>query len=98
MAKYCKQCGAPVSPDEHFCHQCGAPLGAAPTQAPEPQPRPEYVQDDAYAEEKAQGFDWKQLKPKLTIGKPEVTFMNKKKLILYAVILVIFILLVLFTK
>lgn len=97
MAKFCKQCGAPVGPDERFCQNCGAPLGAELTQAPQqPQPQPEYVQDDTYAQEKAQGFDWKQLKPKLTIGKPEVTFMSKKKLIIYGVIILFFVILVLF--
>lgn len=102
MAKFCKHCGAPVGPDERFCQQCGAPIGAAPTQDPQPQqqpqaqPQPEYVQNDTYADERAQGFDWKQLKPKLTIGKPEVTFMSKKKLIIYGVIILFFVILVLF--
>lgn len=96
MAKFCKQCGAPVGADERFCQNCGAPLGAKPTQAPQAQPQPEYVQNDTYADEKAQGFDWKQLKPKLTIGKPEVTFMSKKKLIIYGVIILFFVILVLF--
>lgn len=98
MANFCKQCGAPVNPDERFCPQCGAPLGAAPTQTPEPQPQPEPVRDDAYAEEKAQGMDWKQFKPKLTIGKPEVTFISKKKLILVGIVFVIILILALFTK
>jgi uncharacterized membrane protein YvbJ len=98
MANFCKQCGAPVNPEERFCPQCGAPLGAAPTQNSEPQPRPEPVHEDAYAEEKAQGVDWKQLRPKLTIGKPEVTFISKKKLILVGIVLVVILILALFTK
>ena len=83
MANFCEKCGAPVQPDERFCSKCGAPLGAAPTQAPE---------------EEAQGIDWKQFKPKLTIGKPEIRFINKKKLIIYGAIVLFFIILVLFTK
>lgn len=83
MANFCEKCGAPVQPDERFCSKCGAPLGAAPTQP---------------AEEEAQGIDWKQFKPKLTIGKPELRFINKKKLIIYVAIVLFFIILVLFTK
>ncbi|MBQ3820539.1 MAG: zinc-ribbon domain-containing protein [Bacteroidales bacterium] len=83
MANFCEKCGAPVQPDERFCSKCGAPLGAAPTQP---------------AEEEAQGIDWKQFKPKLTIGKPELRFINKKKLIIYGAIVLFFIILVLFTK
>lgn len=83
MANFCEKCGAPVQPDERFCPQCRAPLGAAPTQP---------------AEEEAQGIDWKQFKPKLTIGKPELRFINKKKLIIYGAIVLFFIILVLFTK
>lgn len=98
MANFCKQCGAPVNPDERFCPQCGAPLGAAPTQTPEPRPQPEAVRDDAYAEEKAQGMDWKQLRPKLTIGKPEITFISKKKLILVGIVFAIILILALFSK
>lgn len=84
MANFCEKCGAPVQPDERFCSKCGAPLGAAPTQPAE--------------EEEVQGIDWKQFKPKLTIGKPELRFINKKKLIIYGAIVLFFIILVLFTK
>ena len=52
----------------------------------------QHVYEDAYADEKAQGVDWKQLKPKITIGKPQITFMSKGKLIFAAIILIIIIL------
>ena len=49
--------------------------------------------EDAYANEKAQGVDWSQFK--LTIGKPKVTFLSKRKLIIAGIILVIIIVLAL---
>ena len=78
MAKFCKNCGSPVGLDERFCPQCGTALTGTPAPNPEPAPRPEPVRDDAYAEEKAQGVDWKQFKPKLEIGKPQITFISSQ--------------------
>ena len=60
--------------------------------------QPQQVYEDAYADEKAQGVDWKQLKPKITIGKPQVTFISKRKLIVIGIVVVIVLLLALFSK
>ena len=42
--------------------------------------------EDAFADEKTQGVDWKQFKPRITIGKLKVTFISKSKLIIIAII------------
>ena len=69
--------------------QTQQPRPQQPYQQPYQQPRPQqhqHVFDDAYADEKAEGIDWKQFKPRITIGKPEVTFISKRKLIIIAII------------
>ena len=104
MPKFCKECGTPLGEGDRFCPGCGTPIAASnPTsqQTVPPQPttsKQQHVYEDAYANEKAQGVDWKDLKPKITIGKPEVTFISKKKLIIIAIVVVIVLLLALFSK
>ena len=95
MGKFCRNCGSPIEADERFCPQCGTKIAAAAAPqdpAPADTPQQQRVYEDAYADEKAQGVDWKQLKPKITIGKPQITFMSKGKLIFAAIILIIIIL------
>ena len=109
MTKFCSHCGSPLEEGIRFCSNCGASVEAAAPQNPAPErPQQPYqppqaqpqqpqqrVYEDAYADEKAQGMDWKSFKPKLTIGKPEVTFISKRKLIIAGIILVVIILLAL---
>ena len=113
MPNFCKECGSPLEAGMSFCSNCGAKIGGpqAPQEAPsatqqqasyqQPQAQaqqPQHVYEDAYAEEKAQGVDWKDLRTKITIGKPEVTFISKRKLIIIAIVVVIVLLLALFSK
>lgn len=108
MPKFCKECGTPLGEGDRFCPGCGTPIAASnPTsqQTVPPQPtqgtptsKQQHVYEDAYAEEKAQGVDWRDLKPKLTLGKPEVTFISKGKLIAIGIVVVIVLLLALFSK
>lgn len=110
MPKFCNQCGAPLQEGVRFCTNCGAQV-AVPTQQPKPQqeyqqpqqPKPsqkktlhEFV--DAADDKPTNGIDWKQFKPKIEIGKPQITFISKGKLIAFAIILAIFILIALLTK
>lgn len=103
--RFCSNCGAPVEgaaapqnpapeqPQQAYQQPYQPPQAQAQPQQPQ-QPK-QHVYEDAYANEKAQGMDWKNFKPKITLGKPEVTFMSKRKLIIAGIILVIILLLAL---
>jgi uncharacterized Zn finger protein (UPF0148 family) len=113
MPKFCNQCGAPLQEGVRFCTNCGAQV-AVPTQQPKPQqeykqpqqpqqPQPspkktlhEFV--DAADDKPTNGIDWKQFKPKIEIGKPQITFISKGKLIAIAIGVGILILIALFSK
>ena len=110
MPKFCVQCGAPIQEGVRFCTNCGAPIAAAPQQ-PQSQPQPQAQQayqqpqpsrpqpKNTYQPQKPIGnFDWQQFKPKLTIGKPQITFISKGKLIAIAIGIGILVLIALFSK
>ena len=98
---FCPNCGTKIV--AATAPQDPAPVDTARQQTSQPHPNPkpyhqsqsqsqQHVYEDAYADEKAQSVDWKQLNPKLTIGKPQITFISKGKLIFAAIILIIIIL------
>ena len=100
--RFCPNCGTKI--DETATPHSTATTDAPrqPADQPHPNPKPyeqqsqtQQVHEDAYADVKSQGVDWKQFKPKLTIGKPQVTFISKRKLIIMGIIIVIIILLAL---
>jgi len=72
----------------NFCEKCGAPV----------QPDERFCPKCGAPLGAAPTQPAEQFKPKLTIGKPEIRFINKKKLIIYGAIVLFFIILVLFTK
>lgn len=98
--RFCPNCGTMIV-------ETATPHSTAPTDAPRQQadrshPNPyqqqsqtQDVHEDAYADVKSQGVDWKQFKPKITIGKPQITFISKRKLIIIGIIIVIIVLLAL---
>lgn len=106
-ARFCPNCGTQIvgatttqntnSQQQSYQQNFQQAQPQQPYQQPRPQ-QPQQVYEDVYADEKAQGVDWKQLKPKITIGKPEVTFISKRKLIVIGIIVVIVLLLALFSK
>lgn len=100
--RFCSNCGTKIV--ESATPQGTAPADAPrqPADQPHPNPKPyqqqsqtQHVHEDAYADVKSQGVDWKQFKPKLTVGKPQVTFISKRKLIIAGIIIVILILIAL---
>lgn len=101
--RFCTNCGASVA-------EAAAPQNPTPErpqqtyQQPyqQPQAQPQQPQQpkqrvpiDTDPEVKSEGMDWNQFKPKLTIGKPQVTFISKRKLIIFGIIFLIFVLLAL---
>ena len=99
--RFCTNCGAsvagataPQNPAPERPQQTyQKPYQPPQTQPQQPQQPNQHVYEDAYANEKAQGVDWSQFK--LTLGKPKVTFLSKRKLIIAGIILVIIIVLAL---
>lgn len=74
-------------------------------QQPAQQPQPQAQQQkkakpveriNTYPDIKSQGVGWDQFKPKLTIGKPQVSFISKGKLIFVIIIFIIILLAALF--
>ena len=95
--RFCHNCGTMIAtaaaPQDPAPADTARQQTSQPHSNPKPQPQSQqHVYEDAYADEKTQGVDWKQLKPKLTIGKPQVTFISKGKLIFVIIILIIIIL------
>lgn len=99
--RFCPNCGTKIAATAAPQDPTPADTTRQQTSQPQSNPKPyhqsqpqgqQHVDEDAYADEKTQGIDWKQLKPKLTIGKPQVTFMSKGKLIFAAIIIIIIIL------
>lgn len=100
--RFCPNCGTKIveTATPHSTAPADAPRQSADQPHPNPKPyqqqsQTQHVHEDAYADVKQQGMDWKQFKPKLTIGKPEVTFISKRKLIIIGVVVVIVLLLAL---
>lgn len=101
MAQFCKECGSPIEPNVRFCPGCGkpvaeteAPQNAAPEAARQQRSNMQYQR--VFDERKnMQKMDWSQFKPKVTIGKPQITFISKRKLIIAGIIIVICILIAL---
>ena len=100
--RFCPNCGTKI--DETATPHSTAPADAPrqPANQPRPNPNPnqqhsqtQQVHDDTYADVKSQGVDWKQFKPTITIGKPQVTFISKRKLIIIGIVIVIVLLLAL---
>ena len=70
-----------------------------PTQQPQqPQKKTLHEFMDSADDKPTGGVDWKQFKPKITIGKPQITFISKGKLIAIAIGIGILILIALFSK
>lgn len=98
--RFCHNCGTMIAAAAAPQDPAPADTARQQTSQPHSNPKPyqsqpqgqQHVYEDAYADEKTQGVDWKQLKPKLTIGKPQVTFISKGKLIFVVIILIIIIL------
>lgn len=98
--RFCHNCGTMIATAAAPQDPAPADTARQQTSQPHSNPKPyqsqpqsqQHVYEDAYADEKTQGVDWKQLKPKLTIGKPQVTFISKGKLIFVVIILIIIIL------
>lgn len=95
--RFCHNCGTMIAtaaaPQDPASADTARQQTSQPHSNPKPQPQSQqHVYEDAYADEKTQGVDWKQLKPKLTIGKPQVTFISKGKLIFVVIVLIIIIL------
>ena len=100
--RFCPNCGTKIveTATPHSTAPSDAPR--QPADQPHPNPKPyqqqsqtQHVHEDAYADVRPQGMDWKQFKPKLTIGKPQVTFISKRKLIIIGIVVVIVLLLAL---
>lgn len=100
--RFCPNCGTKIveTATPHSTAPSDAPR--QPADQPHPNPKPyqqqsqtQQVHEDAYADVRPQGMDWKQFKPKLTIGKPQVTFISKRKLIIIGIVVVIVLLLAL---
>lgn len=98
--RFCHNCGTMIATAAAPQDPTSTDTTRQQTSQPHSNPKPyqsqpqsqQHVYEDAYADEKTQGVDWKQLKPKLTIGKPQVTFISKGKLIFVVIILIIIIL------
>lgn len=99
MAKFCIYCGEPLEESSRFCPACGKQVDSRPVAASQGNntPRGNRKQDTSqgYA---PQGPSWKDMKPKITIGKPQIRFISKGKLILMAIVFVIILVLSLLTK
>ena len=98
MPKFCKQCGAPLEEDERFCPNCGTQVRDSAQASATPEPSPEPVHEDAYAQEKSRGIDWKQFKPRLEIGRPQIHFLNKRVLVISAAFIVVLVIVALCSK
>ena len=100
--RFCTNCGAqvvvptqqPQQPKPQQAYQ--QPQEPQRPQQPQKKTLHEFV--DSADDKPTNGIDWKQFKPKIEIGKPQITFISKGKLIAFAIILVIFILIALLTK
>ena len=97
--RFCSNCGTKIVESATPQSTASADAPRQPADQPHPNPKPyqqqsqtQHVHEDTYADVKSQGVDWKQFKPKLTIGKPQVTFISKRKLIIAGIIIVILIL------
>lgn len=100
--RFCTNCGAQVAvPTQQPKPQQEYKQPQQPQQPQQPkQPKKQTLHEfvDAADEKPTNGIDWKQFKPKIEIGKPQITFISKGKLIAFAIILAIFILIALLTK
>lgn len=100
--RFCSNCGTKIVESATPQSTASADAPRQPADQPHPNPKPyqqqsqtQHVHEDAYADVRPQGMDWKQFKPKLTIGKPQVTFISKRKLIIIGIVVVIVLLLAL---
>lgn len=110
MPKFCQECGTTLGEGDRFCPSCGKPIVATNATkiqepaAPKPEPprpaqRQQPIHKSTYVEEEEMhSVDWKQFKPKITIGKPQVSFISKRQLIIIGIVVAIVLLLALFTK
>lgn len=100
--RFCSNCGTKIVESATPQSTASADAPRQPADQPHPNPKPyqqqsqtQHVHEDTYADVRPQGMDWKQFKPKLTIGKPQVTFISKRKLIIIGIVVVIVLLLAL---
>lgn len=88
--RFCANCGAPVAeaeaPQNPAPERPQQPYQQPQAQPQQPQQPKQRVPIDTDPDVKSQGVDWNQFKPKLTFGKLEVSFINKRTLIIAAVI------------
>ena len=102
--RFCTNCGAQVVVASQQPQTQPQPQQSyqRPTQQPQqpqqPQKKTLHEFMDSADDEPTGGVDWKQFKPKLTIGKPQITFISKGKLIAIAIGVGILILIALFSK
>ena len=104
--RFCTNCGAQVvvatqQPQPQPMPQTQQSYQRPPQQPQQPlQPQKKTLHEfmDSADDEPTGGVDWKQFKPKLTIGKPQITFISKGKLIAIAIGVGILILIALFSK
>lgn len=104
MPKFCKQCGAPLQEGVRFCTSCGAQIVEAaqqPQAQPQPQSQPQSQPQPTQSDQQQNpsgNIDWKQFKPRLEVGKPQISYISKGRLIAIAIGIGIVILIVLLSK
>ena len=102
--RFCTNCGAPIAAASQQPQSQPQPQAQQASQQPQPsqpqsQPKSQPQPKKTYQQQNPlENFDWEQLKPKITIGKPQITFISKGKLIAIAIGIGILILIALFSK
>lgn len=92
--KYCRNCGAPITPGSRFCTKCGAKLeeDTAPAGQPQPIPQPQsQAQQNPYTSQQApyQQPQYQQPRPKKPVNKPLIIGIIVAVAVVLAVIFVL---------